>query len=227
MRTLVFDTSSSAIVVGFAHVDLKTRTFEIQSQEVAINQSRQSERLLPTIDLVLQNAGRKIEEVEGLVVGLGPGSFTGLRIGIATAKTMGMFSSVKIVGVSSQMAYVPSNFENTSQVRVVVNPATRTDCYLTAFRGTELVEAAIPISEVANFLKPHFSSPFDFFSSSAELLVAVGAPKAVVSQISVPSLIKLGIEKFVTKQILSYQDLHPLYVKPPSARPQIGLFNSV
>lgn len=63
-----------------------------------------SETLLPHIEEVLGMANQKKEELEGIAVSLGPGSFTGLRIGLATAKAVAYALQLPIVGVPTLRA---------------------------------------------------------------------------------------------------------------------------
>lgn len=58
-----------------------------------------AERLMPAIDRVLQDARITILEVEGLAVSIGPGSFTGLRIGLSTVKGLALATGKPVVGV--------------------------------------------------------------------------------------------------------------------------------
>jgi tRNA threonylcarbamoyladenosine biosynthesis protein TsaB len=60
-----------------------------------------AERLLTSIDLALQAASLTIHEIDGIAVASGPGSFTGLRIGITTAKSLAYSIQKPIVGVPS------------------------------------------------------------------------------------------------------------------------------
>jgi tRNA threonylcarbamoyladenosine biosynthesis protein TsaB len=60
-----------------------------------------SERLLPLIDRALQDAGITLGQVEGFAVAVGPGSFTGLRIGLSTAKGLAVVGGQPLVGVST------------------------------------------------------------------------------------------------------------------------------
>jgi len=60
-----------------------------------------SERLLDQVEQVLQASGLKLTELDLLAVVRGPGSFTGLRIGLATAKGLGQAAGLPVVGVSS------------------------------------------------------------------------------------------------------------------------------
>ena len=63
-----------------------------------------SERLLPAIDRVLADARLTIADVGGIAVAMGPGSFTGLRIGLSTAKGLAAASGTPLVGVPTLRA---------------------------------------------------------------------------------------------------------------------------
>ena len=60
-----------------------------------------SERLLPAIDRTLRDAGLELGALQGLAVAIGPGSFTGLRIGLSTAKALAYATGLPLVGVPS------------------------------------------------------------------------------------------------------------------------------
>ncbi len=69
---------------------------------------RHLEWLLPAIDRVLRDAALRREQVEGLAVSQGPGGFTGLRIGIATAAAWARATGVPILGISTLEALAAS-----------------------------------------------------------------------------------------------------------------------
>jgi len=58
-----------------------------------------SQRLMPALDFLLQETDLTIQEIDALVVSQGPGSFTGLRIGMAAAKGIAMAAGVPLIGV--------------------------------------------------------------------------------------------------------------------------------
>lgn len=60
-----------------------------------------AEQLMPLIQDTLAHAGRSLAEVESIVVGVGPGPFTGLRVGVATAQTLGLVLGVEVRGACS------------------------------------------------------------------------------------------------------------------------------
>nr|MBF0220872.1 tRNA (adenosine(37)-N6)-threonylcarbamoyltransferase complex dimerization subunit type 1 TsaB [Desulfobulbaceae bacterium] len=60
-----------------------------------------SRRLLGAIDTVLENASLKIEDVDAIAISLGPGSFTGIRIGLTTAKGLAFATQKPLIGINT------------------------------------------------------------------------------------------------------------------------------
>lgn len=70
--------------------------------EININSTAShSERLLPGIDRIFRETGTRLEDCDGICVSIGPGSFTGLRIGLATAKGLAFAAGKPMAGISS------------------------------------------------------------------------------------------------------------------------------
>jgi tRNA threonylcarbamoyladenosine biosynthesis protein TsaB len=63
------------------------------------------ERLLASIEKVLAEAGSSLDDVGAIVLGIGPGSFTGLRVGLAVAKGLAFGLGVPIVGIETPVAF--------------------------------------------------------------------------------------------------------------------------
>lgn len=97
-----------------------------------------SEGLLPMIHAVLQRAGVGVEALDGVVCGRGPGSFTGLRIGLATAKGLCLAGNLPLYGVSSLLppAAETEAARPGSAVAVVLD-ARRKEVFCGLFRGGE------------------------------------------------------------------------------------------
>ncbi len=74
----------------------------VQAKSEASTESRQTiaSSLLPAIDQALKAAGWQKMMIDALVVGIGPGSFTGIRSGIVTARTIGQALQLPVIGVS-------------------------------------------------------------------------------------------------------------------------------
>lgn len=72
----------------------------IGEENLALDQTH-SERMLPMLEHLLQAAGVTLEQIDGFAVTVGPGSFTGLRIGVTTAKTLAQVIGVPLIGIST------------------------------------------------------------------------------------------------------------------------------
>lgn len=98
MRILAFDTATRATAVALADGrDVVERRDDPPPGE----RPRHATRLLALIDEVLSQAALDWDAVDRIAVGLGPGTFTGLRIGVATAKALARASGTAVVGVST------------------------------------------------------------------------------------------------------------------------------
>ena len=98
MSILAIDTATQVSSVAVASADKLSAELTMQARLT------HSETLMPHIEQVLKMASVKKEELEGLAVSIGPGSFTGLRIGLAAAKAMAYALRLPIVGVSTLKA---------------------------------------------------------------------------------------------------------------------------
>ncbi len=98
---LAFDTANEVIAIGVGALDRASRTVDVVAS-VEIEAHRASNtQLLPRIDETLASYGVAREDIACVVVGRGPGSFTGVRIAMATAKGVASALEVPLIGVSS------------------------------------------------------------------------------------------------------------------------------
>jgi tRNA threonylcarbamoyl adenosine modification protein YeaZ len=98
-RLLAIDTSGTSALVALGEVD---GTLVTQRRWVA--GYRHGEELLTQIDQMIHTAGVAMAELSGIVVGTGPGAFTGLRVGLATAKGLAHGLTIPIAGVATSEA---------------------------------------------------------------------------------------------------------------------------
>jgi tRNA threonylcarbamoyladenosine biosynthesis protein TsaB len=99
---LAIDTATPATVAGVLLAD--GRVVEARDDPPAGSRGEHASRLLPLIERALEEAGVTWDELERIVVGVGPGGFTGLRIGIATARALAQARGLPLVPVSSLAA---------------------------------------------------------------------------------------------------------------------------
>ena len=96
---LAIDTATSTIVVAAG-----TTEGELLAEEAFEGRYRHSQELVPAIIRMTDRADVRLPDLAGIVAGTGPGAFTGLRVGLATAKTLAHELRRPIVGVSTAEA---------------------------------------------------------------------------------------------------------------------------
>ncbi|MFD1780763.1 tRNA (adenosine(37)-N6)-threonylcarbamoyltransferase complex dimerization subunit type 1 TsaB [Fredinandcohnia salidurans] len=95
MKVLAIDTSN--YVLGVAIVDEE----KVIGEVITNLPKNHSVRVMPTIEQLMKECGIKPKELEKIVVAMGPGSYTGVRIGVTIAKTLAWSLQIPLVGVSS------------------------------------------------------------------------------------------------------------------------------
>ncbi len=146
MRILALD--SSGLVAGVALVD-EQQTIA----EYTINYKKtHSQTLLPMLDEVVKMIDLNLEEVDAIAVAAGPGSFTGLRIGSATAKGLGMALQKPLIRIPTVdgLAY---NLFGTKGLICPMMDARRSQVYTGIYRFEDTFEIlepqmAVPVEEL-------------------------------------------------------------------------------
>lgn len=128
---IALDTATEAIGLGVARIDDGVLTRVHSRTEIAPR--RANSRLLEALTELLAEAGERIDEVGGVIVGRGPGSFTGVRIGVATAKGLAQGLGAPLVGVSSLDA-IAWRMTAEDGLVAVVGDAMRQEVYPALFR---------------------------------------------------------------------------------------------
>ncbi|WP_017473313.1 tRNA (adenosine(37)-N6)-threonylcarbamoyltransferase complex dimerization subunit type 1 TsaB [Amphibacillus jilinensis] len=95
MTILAIDTSNDAMGIALYQDD------QVIAEYVSINKNKHSTRLMPAIAQLMKDANVEPKTLTKIVVAKGPGSYTGVRIGLSVAKTMAWSLSIPIVGISS------------------------------------------------------------------------------------------------------------------------------
>ncbi|MDO4290440.1 MAG: tRNA (adenosine(37)-N6)-threonylcarbamoyltransferase complex transferase subunit TsaD [Eggerthellaceae bacterium] len=98
---LAFDTANETIAIGVGLLDADTCTVRLVASAEAAARRASNTQLLPRIDALLAEAGVARGDIACVCVGRGPGSFTGVRIAMATAKGVASALEVGLVGVST------------------------------------------------------------------------------------------------------------------------------
>ncbi|MEV0153632.1 tRNA (adenosine(37)-N6)-threonylcarbamoyltransferase complex dimerization subunit type 1 TsaB [Micromonospora sp. NPDC050686] len=99
MLVLVVDSSTPAVTAALAEVSVDG--VALRAHRCTVDARAHGELLAPQVDAVLADAGAQAADLTAVVAGLGPGPFTGLRVGLVTAATMGQVLGIPTYGVCS------------------------------------------------------------------------------------------------------------------------------
>lgn len=189
---------------------------------------RHAENLAPQIDFVRRQARIELEEVSVVAVDLGPGLYTGLRVGIATAKAVAHALGVPMIGVSSlDLVAFPARFS--SKLIVAVLDARRGEVFSALYRH-------VP-GGIQRVTDPRVGTPQDLANeilAAAEecLMVGDGACRHIDSfdglegveivehSLAFPSaesLVQLAHAQALREEWVQPWEIEPLYLRKPDA----------
>ncbi|HIW90341.1 MAG TPA: tRNA (adenosine(37)-N6)-threonylcarbamoyltransferase complex transferase subunit TsaD [Candidatus Corynebacterium avicola] len=140
MHVLAVDTSTSFVVAGVVELPAD-ETPVLLSETTELNPRGHMEVLTPNILDALSTAGLSPDDLDAVVVGTGPGPFTGLRVGMATGAAFGDALGVPVHGVPSHAATAAAHdIDDTADHPVLVlSDARRREWYVTAVPGESTV----------------------------------------------------------------------------------------
>jgi tRNA threonylcarbamoyladenosine biosynthesis protein TsaB len=123
---LALDTSTTELTVAVARGDRILAEREAGPDRGG--RPRHATELLPAVEAVLAEAGGW-EAIDGIAVGVGPGTFTGLRIGVASARALAQARGLPITGVSSLAALAAGASPDGERPRLAVLDAKRSEAF--------------------------------------------------------------------------------------------------
>ena len=141
MKLLAFDTSNQALSLAILEDE------HLLAQTTLNIKKNHSITLMPAIDFLMNSLDMKPTDLDRIAVAQGPGSYTGLRIAVATAKTLAHTLKIELVGVSSLLALVPEQVEG---LVIPIMDARRNNVYAGFYQSGQAVwpEAHLPLAEV-------------------------------------------------------------------------------
>jgi tRNA threonylcarbamoyladenosine biosynthesis protein TsaB len=200
---LAFDTATPLVTVALHDGD------HVVWEGVSERPLQHGEQLAPLVDRALREAGLVRQDLTAVAVGVGPGPFTGLRVGLVTARTLGYVLGIPVYGVCT-LDVLAVEAVDTGTVAgdfVVATDARRKEVYLASYDETG-----------ARLEGPSVAKPAD---AATELPVvgegAVLHPEAFPHSVG-PGMPSAGwLARVVTEERAELQDPEPLYLRRPDA----------
>ncbi len=190
----------------------------------AASQQKHSCTLLPMAEQALKTAGLNISDIDAFAVNEGPGSFTGVRIGISLIKGLAFGSDKPVLGVSSLEA-LAHNLEGFDGIACPVMDARRGQFYNALFKdGKRLTpDRLITAAELESELK-NYALPVYFVGDGAEIareLVGYENVKTVPHGLTVSSAYGTAVSAFrnynLGRGIHTAESIQPLYLRMSQA----------
>ncbi len=167
MNIMAIDTSTTVLGVGLANDE------KIIGEYVTNIKKTHSTRVLPAIDYLLKDCGISLKDIDKIVVANGPGSYTGLRIGVTIGKTLAWTLNLPVAGVSSLMAIASGGHYFSGFISPVID-ARRGNIFTGLYKYENdtlrpiLQDRHIHAGEWANLLKT-YEKPVLFIGGDAKL----------------------------------------------------------
>jgi tRNA threonylcarbamoyladenosine biosynthesis protein TsaB len=222
MKILGIDTSSSCGSIGLIYGD------SVIAEYVLDIPTTHSERLLNSIEYVLEQAACSIGTLDGWAISLGPGSFTGLRIGVSTIKGLAFATEKPVAGVPT-LDSLAFNISPTPYLICPMLDARKGEVYASFYRfdGADTPVRISPyqainpedlvkkIEEKTIFLGNGVTTYGNYLRNALPTLAAFVPAPLNLSYGS--TVAKLGLERIQRNEVLNLSAFTPIYIRASEA----------
>ena len=236
MRVIGIDTASATASVALVENGLllsEKTDLRCDSTSNGIrrtSKSNHAETILPLIELLFESAGLSLLDVTGFALSIGPGSFTGLRIGLSTVKGLAYGSQIPVVGMSTLFAHAARVTDYDGLICALLD-ARKNEVYAAVFRKTgdvinrvtadTVVSAANLIATVREFQR---GTPCLFVGDGAAvyknlLLDSPGVRllETITNPTVAATVARLAEDRFRANLVDDLGALTPVYIRPSEA----------
>jgi len=216
-RLLLLETSHQPGVVALAEGE------RIVGEQRMEESRRHTRELVPAAKLLLEQAGWKPGDVQGVVVSIGPGSYTGLRVGIMSAKTLAYVTGCALLGIET-FAAIARQVPADAQRLAVIADAQQGKIYVQHFARTPEGMVAADALSILPFADWSATCPVETWVTGPGLETFL--PRLPTRQLVAPrpdwtphatSLLALGLAAYRTGRRDDPFALEPLYLRPSAA----------
>ena len=218
MRVLAIDTALEACSAAVLDT-----SGGITASETAIMTRGHAEALMPLLARVMIRAGIEFGDLDRIAVTTGPGSFTGLRVGISAARGIALAAGKSAIGLSTLAGFAAPLIAEDDSTQVVAAIDARHDhIYLQVFGFNGRTLVGPRTATVRDAARAAMTAPARIIGSAAKKLAAAwpkGAePPLVVEQLGAPDID--WIARLGAAAAEAHGPPKPLYLRAPDAQPQ-------
>jgi tRNA threonylcarbamoyladenosine biosynthesis protein TsaB len=222
MICLAIDTAGPVCAAALADSDAADPLLVAECDRISRGHA---ERLMPMIDGLLAETGLGYSDLDLVAVTIGPGSFTGVRIGISAARGLALALDVEARGIGVlDVLCEHARSEGAGTVAAVLD-AGHGDVFilaLSAIPAEMAVPAArMPLSEAIDRLRA-VSGPVRLIGSAAPALMTAADDPDEWSLAGTPDHADIGLLADMALSGAGASPPRPLYLRPPDAKPQTG-----
>jgi len=222
---LAINTSTTQFSLAIVRV-----TGEVLAEYLISPGEKNFKTFMPAVYSILEACGKDINELKAVAVASGPGSFTGLRVGLSMAKGTAQGLDIPIIGISSLEAMAnqapfmkyPLCTLMTSRRGEVIFAVFKWDDENGIRRITE--DQSVTFRDLAGFINGHTYFIGNNFTAQEPAVKEMIGDNAIIVpsylwNLRASSIGVLGLKRFINKDFDSITDLVPEYLRPPDIRP--------
>lgn len=214
MLILSFDTTAAACSVA-----LWRDGEALKTKQTAMSQG-QAEALVPMIELILSDCDVRYSMLDRIAVTVGPGSFTGVRVGIATARALGLAATKTTVGVPTTEVLATSAPEQGRRVLAAIDTK-RGDLYVQMFGRDRSPTGNINVVDPKELKLWAGPDPLTVVGDGAVIATRILGPNASASSAGpLPDVATLA--QLASRREPVSENLVPVYARSPDAIIPVG-----
>lgn len=219
MKILALDTSGDACSVALYDAAAE----EILAQERVLIERGHAEILFSQITRVTEQAGTMLKAIDRFAVTIGPGTFTGVRIGLAAARGFALAAKKPLIGVGSLEVVARGADAPESAMIVAAFDARRGELYVQAFHGGKAVfepVAATSANAAAAIVEASIGRDVFIAGTGAEILRAALVAQNARAEIAAGEALPRAdiLARLAAKRPETSGSVMPLYLRAPDAK---------
>jgi len=219
MLILAFDTSQDACSVAIS------RSGSLLAKDFKPMRRGHAENLIPMIENVRIKANISYDELDLVAVTTGPGTFTGVRVGLAAARALLLALDVSVLGVSTlevlAQAAIFKIFDGYSEIIASID-ARRGQIYMQTFDASGKPVTLPVVEAIGSHLAQNIAEGGLIVGSGAKILQSILPDWRIIEDIQQPDASFLAIAAEQWQDRVSCHPPSPIYLRAPDAKPSVG-----